>query len=763
MYSMKNITKYLTVAALLFTAACSKTQESTLYTPAPDDAKEIHFIQSSIEKEFAKDAPAGKIDVQIARTGNQGTYTVTLLNKGDNAELFGVPATVTIPDGEYSVTVPVPVDLSKFIVGGNYKTTIYIKERDAQSGGNGASVSQFSDKITLAATFELEWEPYYRTNAAGENVQQLATYYYAQFYTGADRDMEVEKAVGTNIFRLLDWASGVAFRFILHDDGTCTVPAQSIGYLNTNYNEYVFVSDMAVYNNNDAYYDSYPCTYDGKGNFAFYLIYYVSQGYFGAGVETMSFDSEPDTTPAVDIVYKDIVATETGFRAPKLAFSPNSHTKFYKATVVTGDVAASEVRMEEVRRNLIADVPEGNIPIVTYYEATEGVWNVPKGSYSAVALPYDNEEKPGELIAVERFTCDPEKEYAPKFTNFKWYAPTENPLYSAYNTIFWEVQAINTVRVKYLCVQSAILPQMMEAYGMNLEELTENMGNEFNEATLEVVTSPEGFTTYFSPMNQGSEYTLCAVAYNQFGDKLFVTEKTSTSGRYAKDFDQTKTQADFIGAYSATAVVSKKNVNFRIDIMRVNDTEMIIRGMSDMRDFTPELRGYYDKERHMIVVEPQPASRYNGYYAMLGMYDGLSLYWGSAGLAIGYIGDTLYWAASPHSSIGNINGYMFLLFNSEQASGSTYIKEYVGSKIYTDMYMKPIKSKTEAAKMRVSNPITEEVKGHAFDIGAAAPVIIHQFTGIVERPKSAANAASATAPGIPGTKTLRQDMVLRTR
>lgn len=64
-----------------------------------------------------------------------------------------------------------------------------------------------------------------------------------------------------------------------HTACTCVVPAQSIGYFNSNYNEYVQVSDMAVYQGDESLYKSYPCTYDGKGTFTFYLIYYVSDGF----------------------------------------------------------------------------------------------------------------------------------------------------------------------------------------------------------------------------------------------------------------------------------------------------------------------------------------------------------------------------------------------------------------------------------------------------------------------------------------------------
>ena len=253
---MKNISKYLGAGLLLFTAACSQTQEGDQYTPNKDDAKAIHFIQSSIQKEFPQDAVQGVINVEIARPGNKGAYKVYLTTKDDDYELFSVPAEATIPDGSHSVTVPVEVDLSNFVMGSNYKTTLYISSREARPGDNAAQVAQYSDKVTLSATYELEWETLYRTTGEGEEIPQLATYHYNGYYSGRDSGLEVEKAVGANIFRLKDWASGVTFKFVLHDDNTCTVPAQSIGYYNSNYNEYVYVADMAVYTGNDSAYAS---------------------------------------------------------------------------------------------------------------------------------------------------------------------------------------------------------------------------------------------------------------------------------------------------------------------------------------------------------------------------------------------------------------------------------------------------------------------------------------------------------------------------
>lgn len=206
--------------------------------------------------------------------------------------------------------------------------------------------------------------------------------------------------------------------------------------------------------------------------------------------------------------------------------------------------------------------------------------------------------------------------------------------------------------------------------------------------------SDEGRKGVFNTLDEGTDYTLALVMANSFGDTKFVSKAATTFGHFSKDFDQTKNFEDFIGAFNATATVAvsggsgKTTAKYRIDITRVNDSEVIINGTSDMRDFTPELGAYYDKQKHMLIVEPQSAGTYNGNYAMFTLTDGMSYYWGSGSLAIGYIGDTLYWSASPYAG-SNVYGYLFALFSSPVATSSSYLREYVGSKTYSFVSMTP--------------------------------------------------------------------------
>ncbi len=681
------------LATSLLAAGCGKEQEGTIYKPSADDAKEIHFIQSSLTKEFPQGSKSGSFEIEIARPGNKGELSVGLQKKGENESAFNIPETVTLPDGSYSVSVPVEVNLRQLLTGSTLNATILISDRQEETGTGSAYVTQFSDKINLSVSFALEWEPYYRTDESGNKVQQTATYTYNAFYTGRDSGLKVEKAVGTNIFKVDDWASGVSFKFILNDDNTCTVPSQSIGYYNSNYNEYVKVSDMAEYTGNKAAYNSYPCTYDGNGNFSFYLIYFVSAGYFAQGNETLAFNGNEDKTPVVEISFDGIETTDTGFKAPRLSFSKNEYTRFYKATVVSGDITEDTARQEEIRKVLEADKKPGSAPVVTLYDDSSDLWNVGSGNCTAVALAYDSTST-ATVLYMKRFTCDPDGRYTPRVNKFEWRNDESNTLYSPYTTLFWDMQADNVVSLKYLCMRTDYLEYMVSNLRTSAEEITWERGNEVTEEFIQTLVSDDGFATVFNTLKQGTSYTLCVCVVNEFGDREFVTKTAVTKGYAASDFDADKNLQDFIGAYKATATVdntsgsSSAEESFRVDIYSLGGNDVMISGLSNTNDFTPEVRGYYDPESHSIQIEPQQLGRYKTYYVTLGLSDGLSIYWGGNSLALGFIDGAVRMAPSPYSDAA-INSYQFLLFTTEKATSASYTRQSVGSKTYSNLCLEP--------------------------------------------------------------------------
>lgn len=680
-------------ALLLLTVGCDKEQNGTIYNPSSDDAKEIHFIQSSLTKEFPKGTESGTIEVEIARPSDKGELSVGLEKKGANEDSFTVPETVTIPDGSYSVKVPVAVNLGRLLAGSSLEATILIADRQEETG-NGAYVTQYSDKIKLSVSYALEWEPYYRTDESGAQVQQTATYHYNAFYTGRDSGLKIEKAVGANIFKVNDWASGVSFKFILNDDNTCTVPAQSIGYYNSNYEEYVKVADMAEYTGSKSAYNSYPCTYDGKGTFSFYLIYYVSAGYFAQGAETLTFDGNEDKTPVVEIEFDGIETTETGFKAPRLSFYKNEYARFYKATVVSGDITGDTARQEEVKKLLSEDKKPGTAPVLTLYDDSSELWNVGSGNCTAVALAYDSTSN-ATMLYMKRFTCDPDGRYTPKVNKFEWRRDESNHLYSPYTTLFWDMQANNAVSLKYLCMRTDYLEYMESNLGQSAAELAWERGNEVNEEFVQKLVSDEGFATVFNTLKQGTSYTLCVCIVNEFGDTAFVKKTAETKGYTASDFDKTKSVNDFFGAFKASATVDQSSTSseesFRVDIYSLGGNDVTISGMSNTSDFTPDVKAYFDEESHALIIEPQQLGRYKGNYVTLGFSDGLSIYWGGNSIALGYIDGVIQMTPSPYSSAA-VNSYQFLLFSSEKATGSSYLRQSVGSKTYNNLSLEPFKA-----------------------------------------------------------------------
>ena len=674
------------IIALFALAACTK-GTGTLYKEKSDDGKEIHFLQKAVTKEFTQGLTEGTILVDIARPGKTGTYAVWLNLIGDDKAHFSVPGKVEIKDGEYNAPVAIKVDLASLMVGSDYKATLYIYDREAQLGPDATWDTQFVDKMDIKVSFALEWEEYNRVNAEGETVRQTATYHYNAFYSGNDGGLTVDKAVGANIFRVNDWASGVSFRFILNADNTCVVPAQSIGFYNSNYNEYVQVSDMAVYTGNPNAYASYPCTYDGKGKFTFNLIYFVTGGYFAKGEETLTFDGEVDMTPTVKIVYEGIAHTETGFAAPKFTFVPGEFTKQYKVAFVEGDITGDKDLRKSVRNALANDREVGVIAPRTFYAENTDLWNIPQGNYTAVALAYDQEGEPQKDLYTLRFTSDPEGVLAPKVLRFNWYCPSDNPLYDPYGTLLWELRCENAAKVKYLCVRADVLDLLLNYYDQTLAEYVDEHGSQINETYTEEINSPEGLNTGFNNMASGCGFTLCVMAYNEYGDTVLVSKTAYTLGHKSAEFDTNVTLDDFIGAFRGTATVtnneasSKETEEYRVDIYRQGANSLTIKGLSNTRDFNPEVTGFYDAQRHCIVIEPQAMGTYKGNTVKLGFTDDLSIYWGgSTNMAFGFIDGKLYLLSGPESA-NNVTAYQFLLFDSE----GSYMRKQVAYKTYSGL------------------------------------------------------------------------------
>lgn len=156
---------------------------------------------------------------------------------------------------------------------------------------------------------------------------------------------------------------------------------------------------------------------------------------------------------------------------------------------------------------------------------------------------------------------------------------------------------------------------------------------------------------------------------------------------------------DFIGAFKASATVdgasSSAEESFRVDIYSLGGNDVTVSGLSNTSDFTPDVKAYFDPESHSIIIEPQKLGRYKGNYVTLGFSDGLSIYWGANSIALGFIDGVIHMTPSPYASAA-VNSYQFLLFSTENATGSSYLRQSVGSKAYNALTLEPFGTTTKA-------------------------------------------------------------------
>lgn len=671
---MEKFLRYLLCAsAVLFSlVACDQEQIGEFATSNDSDNKEIHFLQKSLTKEFEQGTKEGEFTVTVARNGNKGTYRILLQKSGKDASLFSLRDTVVIPDGKYSVDVPVTVDMSSVVLGASVSASLCIIGRDAELGDDSAYISQYSDFLDLSATFILEWEPYMRTTESGEQVQQTATYYYSQFYEGYQRGMLVERAKGTtNIFRLLDWGAGVNFFFKVNSDNTVVVPGQSIGYYYSDSDEYVCVSDIAQYFGDDSYYSRFPCTFDGKQTFTLNLIYYVTDGLFGYGTERIVFAGDHDNDPVVSATYEG---------DGRFSFEFNSFTASCKAVVVEGDITGDTDELDRIYKQICLGQRED---VRTFSDNTQS-WTPSSPSNTMIVVPFDSEGKPGEMVAV-RFTYDPDGAFTPEVLQF-----SIEPYYDVdpYSTLIWKIRTKNASSVRYIMMDKDVLDYYEENYP--LDQIL-GIGARFDADNLAASESEEGLTLYYQNLSEGGAYRVIAEVTNKFGDKVYVTDSTVLAS-YADKYKDASIE-DFTGAYIVNADVKTSSSNqsttesFRVDIIKTGENTVMIKGLCNYSSYSPAITGTYIPEEHCIRLQSQNLGEFSYLNVVFGfvanLYTGI---WGqSSSMEFGFCDDgLLHWRTTAGSEM-SLTGYKFLLFD-----GTSYTGYAVGDKTYENILMQKL-------------------------------------------------------------------------
>ena len=555
------------------------------------------------------------------------------------------------------------------MLGSSVSASLCIIGRDAELGDDPAYITQYSDFLDLTASFILEWEPYMRTTENGEQVQQTATYYYKQFYEGYQRGMLVERAKGTtNIFRLLDWGAGVNFFFKVNSDNTVVVPGQSIGYYYSGSDEYVYVSDIAQYLGDEAYYDRFPCTFDGQQTFTLNLVYYVTDGMFGYGPEKIVFAGDHDNDPVVAATYEG---------DGKFSFEFNSFTSSCRAVVVEGDITGDSEELNKVYKQICL----GQRDDIRTFSDNIQEWTPSSPSNTMIVVPFDVEGKPGEMVAI-RFTYDPAGSFTPEVVKCKLEPYETDP----YSTLAWTIKTKNAVSVRFVLMDKDVLDYYEENYP--LDQIL-GIGSSLDGDKLAVSESEDGLTLYYQNLVEGGAYRVIVEVTNEFGDKVYETDSTVLAS-HADKFKAASVD-DFAGAYIVNADVTTSDgtqtESFRVDIIKTVENTVLIKGLCNYSSYSPSITGTYIPEEHAICVSPQNLGEFSYLNVVFGfvanLYTGI---WSpDSSMEFGFCDDGLiHWRTTAGSEI-SLTGYKFLLFD-----GSSYSGYSVGDRSYENILMQKL-------------------------------------------------------------------------
>lgn len=661
----------LAASAALASLSCSQEQLGVIVSPNGDDNREIHFIQTSLSKEFPRGTKEGVVPVTLARHGNKGTYRVVLQKSGKDAALFTLKDTVVIPDGYYSVDVPVRVNMNGVVLGSTAAVSLAIVGRDGELGDDSAYIGQYSDFLQVSASFALEWEPYMRTTEKGEKVQQTAYYHYGDvLYSGVQPDIAVEIAKDTdNIFRLSDWSSGVYFMFKVDwTKKTVVVPGQSTGYYLDSAGEYIYVADIAQYLGNDSAYSSYPCTWDGDRTFTLNLIYYGSNGYYGIGTEKIVFAGDHDTDPAVEVTYNG---------AGEFEFEYNSYAVSCRAVTVEGDITGDAAKIQEIYKAICLGTAEN----VRTFTDTKQSWTSSVPSNTLVAVPFDAKGVPGEAVAL-RFTYDKDGSLLPQIVELKLEPSDSDP----YTTISWILKTSGVSKLKYLMMAKDAFVGYEAHYGWDYL-FSSRLAQTLDAENVAKAGSAEGMHLYYSGVTEGEEYRMALEIYNEYGDRDTLTVDVRMKSH--ADSYEPKTVDDFVGAYLMSASVSDSDGNtadevFRVDIIKTGENTVSVKGLSNYSQSSPSVSGTYIPEEHCIRLHSQNLGEFSYTTTVFGFVSNLyTAIWGqTSALEFGFGDDGyVYWRAMEGSEMP-VNGYKFMLFD-----GASYTEYDLGGKTYTNLLM----------------------------------------------------------------------------
>lgn len=310
-------------------------------------------------------------------------------------------------------------------------------------------------------------------------------------------------------------------------------------------------------------------------------------------------------------------------------------------------------------------------------------WTPSVPSNTLIAVPFDAEGKPGEMIAI-RFTYDPDGTIAPEVLEFSISPYSVDP----YSTMVWKIRTRNAASVRYIMMDKDVLDYYEENYP--LDQIL-GIGSKLDADNLAASEGPDGLTLYYQGLSEGGAYRVLAEVTNRYGDKVYVTDSTVLAS-HADKFKAVSLD-DFVGAYIVNADVKTSDSNqastesFRVDIIKTGENTVMIKGLCNYSSYSPAITGTYIPEEHCIRLQSQNLGEFSYLNVVFGfvanLYTGI---WGqSSSMEFGFCDDgLLHWRTTAGSEM-NLTGYKFLLFD-----GTSYTGYAVGDKTYENILMQKL-------------------------------------------------------------------------
>ncbi|MDE6507475.1 MAG: hypothetical protein K2L04_03305 [Alistipes sp.] len=307
---MKNIVKSFFAAAFLlaFGGGCSQDQEVAKFDTSGENSELAYFANSETSVSLDASVPGTQTaEIYLLRQSASKEFTVALSVSG-STDFISVPETVTFKAGEYKASIFLELLKDEFVPGNDYavRITAVNPEVDPET----QSPNQIGTKnaaLVFKASLALTWQPCYvlkdfskllsndLTEADyvlgtdGSPVVQGGVYSYNFWWEGDDDEPTLERAAGTNTFRLTNWGGGVNLIFSVDPSKTVTVDGKEYAsvtvsdqYIGSDHSTYgkVYVCDGQTYSPSKFPASEFPSYWDGGQTFVFHMMYFISDGYF---------------------------------------------------------------------------------------------------------------------------------------------------------------------------------------------------------------------------------------------------------------------------------------------------------------------------------------------------------------------------------------------------------------------------------------------------------------------------------------------------